>query len=102
MFFLATKCLIVDVTTKENRTARIAIVEAFYGLGWLIGLPLGTYVNKYLGSVALYLTGLVLSTITIGCVALFVKDNYHPVSEEQPTGSPSDPRIIKMGCNKGS
>ena len=102
VFFLATKCLIVDVTTTENRTARIAIVESFYALGWLIGLPLGTYVNSHFGSVALYMTGLVLSIITIGFVALCVKDNYHTVHEAHPTGSPTEPQIIKMGCNKGS
>lgn len=34
-------------------------------------------------------------------MALCVKDNYHTVHEAHPTGSPTEPQIIKMGCNKG-
>ena len=32
VFTLATKCFIVDITTEENRTARLAITDAFLSL----------------------------------------------------------------------
>ena len=103
MFFLATKCLIVDVTIEENRTARIAIVEAFYGLGWLIGLPLGTYANNHLGSVTLYSSGLVLSLFTVCYVALCVKESYPGVDKEQSTRSGNEQEMRnKIGCYKGN
>ena len=44
VFFLATKCFLVDITTEENRTTRMAVLDAFYSVGYLIGLPLGTYI----------------------------------------------------------
>ena len=83
VFFLTTECFIVDITTEENRTARMSIVNAFYGLGWLIGLPLGTYIKKHLGYVPLFSFTLILALGTILYVMLFVKESYYLLSDQQ-------------------
>ena len=65
VFFLATKCFLVDITSEENRTTRMAVLDAFYSVGYLIGLPLGTYIKKEFGYVPLFsmTLGLVICAI---------------------------------------
>ena len=98
VFFLATQCFIVDITTEENRTARMAIAEAFYGLGWLIGLPLGTYTKKHLGYVPLFS----LNLRTILYVGLFIKDSYHLLSGEQKKAFDAERDTNQLRCDRGN
>ena len=102
VFFLATQCFIVDITTEENRTARMAIAEAFYGLGWLIGLPLGTYTKKHLGYVPLFSLNLILALGTILYVVLFVKDSYHLLSDQQKISFDAERDTNQLRCDRGN
>ena len=60
VFFLATKCFIVDITTPW------LIVNAFNVWGWLIGLLLGTYTKKQFGYVTLFSLTIIMPLGTIG------------------------------------
>ena len=102
VFFLSTEYFIVDITTEENRTARMSIVNALYGLGWLIGLPLGTYIKKHLGYVPLFSLTLILALGTILYVMLFVKDSYHLLSDQQKKDFDAERDTNQLRCDRGN
>ena len=101
VFILATKCFIVDITTEENRTARLAVTDAFYGIGKLIGLPLGTRLNRYFGYNVLFSVSLVLSLIGMLYAAIFVKDSYHLLTEEKKKVFDEERKINAIRWDKG-
>ena len=83
VFFLATKCYISDITGQQERTTRFAIVDAFYSVGWLMGLPIGTRIKKKFGYVALFSTTLGLTVATFLYTLVFLQDSVHRLSEER-------------------
>ena len=102
MFTLATKCFIVDITTEENRTARLAITDAFLAVGYLIGLPLGTHLKKYFGYIVLFSVTLVLILVAMIYAAIFIKDSYHLVTDEKKKAFDEDREENQLNCDKGN
>jgi predicted MFS family arabinose efflux permease len=77
-------------------------VNAFYGLGWLIGLPLGTYIKTHLGYVPLFSFTLILALGTILYVMLFVKDSYHLLSDQQKITFDAERDTNQLHCDRGN
>ena len=101
VFMLATKCFLIDITTEENRTTRMAVLDAFYSVGYLIGLPLGNYIKKSFGYVPLFGVTLTLTIITMFYVAFFIKDSYALVSEEKKKEFDEEREKNELKCNTG-
>ena len=74
VFWLATYALMADLTTQENRTKRMAVLDAFKYVGMAIGLFLGGIIKSKFGWTPLYLTSLTLILINILYVIVFVKE----------------------------
>ena len=88
VFTLATKCFIVDITSDKNRTARLAVTDAFLGIGYLTGISLETRFKNSFGYntlLTLCSVGLVLCVIGLLCAVILLNDSYHLVSEEKTT-----------------
>ena len=101
VFFLATKCFIVDITSEENRTTRMAVVDAFYGVGYLVGLPIGTYIKKEFGYVPLFSLTLGLVICAMIYVAVFIKDSYHLISDERKKVFDAERESNQLKCDRG-
>ena len=101
VFILATKCFIIDITTEENRTSRLAVTDAFFGLGYLIGLPIGTHLKKHFGYSALFSVTLGLAACALVYAFLFIKDSYHFVKDEKKTVFDDEREANAIKCDKG-
>ena len=101
VFFLATKCFIVDITTEETRTTRMAVLDAFYSVGYLAGLPLGNYIKKQFGYI--YLFSLTLGVVIFAMIytALFIRDSYHLITEEQRKVFDQEREENQFKCDRG-
>ena len=102
VFFLATKCYIADITSDENRTTRMAIADAFFGVGYLIGLPLGTHIKKEFGYVPLFSFTLGLVVVAMIYATVFLKDSYQLLSDEQKKTFDREREKNRIKCNKGN
>ena len=100
VFFLATKCFIVDITSEENRTTRLAVVDAFFGVGYLIGLPAGTYIKKQFGYVPLFSLTLGLVICAMIYVAVFIKDSYQLMTDEQKKAFDAQRDANHLKCDR--
>ena len=100
-FFLATKCYISDITSQAERTTRFAIVDAFYSVGWLMGLPIGTRIKKKFGYVALFSTTLGLTVATFLYTLVFLKDSVHRLSEERKKERDDEKTRNAITCERG-
>ena len=74
--------------SEENRTSRLAITDAFLGLGYLIGLPIGTHLKKLFGYNVLFSVPLGLAILAMIYAAIFIEDIYHLVSDEKRGPAP--------------
>jgi fucose permease len=101
VFFLATKCYIVDITSEENRTTRMAVTDAFFGVGYLIGLPIGTYIKKEFGYVPLFSITLGLVICAMIYAAVFLKDSYQLISVEQKKVFDAEREENQLKCDRG-
>ena len=101
VFFLATNCYIVDITTEENRTTRMAVLDAFFGVGYLIGLPMGTYIKKHFGYVPLFSLTLGLAICAMMYVAVFIKDSYQLITDEQKKVFDAERDASQLKCDRG-
>ena len=101
VFFLATKCYISDITGQQERTTRFAIVDAFYSVGWLMGLPIGTRIKKKFGYVALFSTTLGLTVATFLYTLVFLKDSVHRLSEERKKERDDEKTRNAITCERG-
>jgi len=100
IFTLAARCYIMDITSKESRTARLCILDAVIGLGMMIGSPLGTIIKNKFGYVVLYAITLILVTITL-IYTYFLKDSIHLVSEEKKIALLEEKEEADIKCDKG-
>ena len=79
-------CFIVVITSDKNRTARLAVTDAFPGIGYLTGISLGTRLKNSFGyNNTLFTEGLVLCVIGLLYAVILLNDSYHLVSEEKTT-----------------
>ena len=68
--------LCVDLRLKlYTRTRRFAFFDAGQALGYIVGLPLGTWLTNNHGLVAVFLTGSCTSLATMLYVALGVRES---------------------------
>ena len=75
MFGLAMYALMADITTEENRTKRMAVMDAFKFVGIAIGFFLGGIIKDRFGWTHLYLTSMTLIIIDILYVIFFIKES---------------------------
>ena len=75
MFGLAMFALMADITTEENRTKRMAIMDAFGSVGIAIGFFLAGLIKDKFGWTPLYLTSMTLIIVDILYVILFIKES---------------------------
>ena len=101
VFFIATKCFIVDITSVEKRTTRLAVLDAFYGVGYLIGFPTGTFIKKQFGYVPLFSLTLGLSIFAMIYVAVFIKDSYQLSTEEDKIVFNTKRAANRLKCDRG-
>ena len=73
VFGLGMYALMADITTEDNRTKRMAVLDAFKYLGIAIGFVSGGIIKKMFGWTPLYLTSMALIVIDIFYVICFVK-----------------------------
>ena len=93
--------IFVDITSEENRTSRMAVLDAFYSVGYLIGLPLGTYIKKEFGYVPLFSLTLRLVIYAMIYTPVFNKDSYHLITEEQRKVFDAEREANKLKCDRG-
>jgi len=83
VFFMATKCIIVDITSEETRTWRLAVTDSCYSVGWLIGFQIGNYIKLNFGFTPLFATVIVLVVLNMIYTMVFIKDNLHKIQTEK-------------------
>jgi len=101
VFFLATRCYMVDITSEENRTTRMAVSDAFYSIGYLIGLPLGTYIKKAFGYVQLFTLTLSLVVLALLYAAFFLKDSYQLINSDERKVFDPECDETELKCDQG-
>ena len=74
VFGLGVYALMADITTEENRTKRMAVLDSFVFVGLATGFVLGGVIKKSYGWTPLYLTSMSLIVINILYVIFFVKE----------------------------
>ena len=45
-FYLASYSYMADITTPDTRTRRLSFLDAFMPIGFIIGLPIGTWLRN--------------------------------------------------------
>ena len=70
--YLAVYAYMADITTPEERTRRLAILESFIPLGLLLSIPGGTYLKTEYGFVVVFSVSMTCSLLallyTVACV----------------------------------
>ena len=94
-FFLASYSLMVDITTDRTRTRRLSFLDAFWEIGYLIGVPLGTYIKNQHGYIAVFSVAAVVILACILYVIFIVKEK-----EKHQTGETDGPTELKIKLDK--
>ena len=79
----------------------MAVTDAFFGVGYLIGLPIGTYIKKEFGYVPLFSLTLGLVICAMIYAAVFLKDSYHLITDEQKKVFDVARDENKLKCDRG-
>lgn len=82
-FFLASYSLMVDITTDQTRTRRLSFLDAFWEIGVLIGVPLGTYMKSQHGYIAVFSVAACVIFSCILYVIFVVKEKEKPQTGEE-------------------
>ena len=61
----------------------LAVLDGFFSLAYLIGLPLGTYLKKHFGYIPLFSTTIIISLVTVLYTVLFISDSFKLVTDEK-------------------
>ena len=75
--------LMADITTDENRTKRMAVLDAFKFLGLAIGFISGGIIKNSFGWIPLYLTSMTIILVNILYVIFFVKESSKLKNKDQ-------------------
>jgi len=95
-FYLACYSYMVDITTPSTRTRRLSILDSAMPVGYIVGLPLGTFIKNSLGYVVLYSISTTVVFLAMVYVVFVVRDNRKQmVAEGTNTEKPP-----VLGCNK--
>ena len=93
MFGVGINSLMVDITTPENRTRRIAVLDTFFLLGLAVGLQGSGIIRNYLGWVPLFMISSLILILNILYVVFNIKEgkksdeNLQKASQSKPTQS---------------
>jgi len=87
LFGVGINSLMVDITTAENRTKRIAVLDTFFLLGLAVGLQLSGIIKNNFGWVALFITSSAVLVANILYIALKIKEG-KAMQEELSTNYP--------------
>ena len=63
-----------DVTSPETRTKRLAFLDSFMSIGYMMGLPIGTFIKNNYGFVALFSTASMIILTAILYVIFVLKE----------------------------
>ena len=79
----------------------MAVLDAFYSVGYLAGLPLGNFIKKQFGYI--YLFSLTLGVVICAMIytAIFITDSYNLISEEQKKIFDEEREANQLKCDKG-
>ena len=83
VFGLGIYALMAHIITDENRTKRMAVLDAFKFLGLAIGFVSGGIIKKSFGWTPLYLTSMTLIVINILYVIFFLKESSKLKNEDE-------------------
>ena len=83
VFGLGMYALMADITTDENRTKRMAVLDAFKFLGLAIGFVSGGIIKNSFGWIPLYLTSMTIILVNILYVIFFVKESSKLKNKDQ-------------------
>ena len=100
-FFLASYSLMVDITNAETRTRRLSFLDAFWEIGYLIGVPLGTYIKKQLGYIAVFSTAAAVIFSCILYVIFMVKEKKNTDSSDEEKEEDRSDDDLKITLDKG-
>ena len=94
-FYLASYSYMADVTSPETRTKRLALLDSFMSFGYMMGLPLGTFIKNQYGFVTLFSTASMIILTTILYVIFVLKET---VKKEEITTNVTP----TVQCDKGN
>ena len=97
-FFLASYSLMVDITNTnpDTRTRRLSILDSFIPIGFLTGLPLGTFLKNQFGYVLVFCVGCLTVLLCILYVVFLLKEEVGP----SPGGEDKEGELT-VKLNKG-
>jgi len=100
-FYLAAYSYMVDTVHPSTRTWRMSLLDSFMPMGFLVGFPLGTFLNNTYGPTVLYLTGVVIISIAMLYIFFVVKD-HKALREAKKEAADASLVLGKFpGCNLG-
>lgn len=83
VFGVGINSLMVDITTKENRTRRIAVLDTFFLLGLAVGLQLSGIIRHFFGWVPLFATSSLVLVLNILYVIFKIEEG-NKVEDDLP------------------
>ena len=100
-FYLASYSYMVDITTAETRTRRLSILDSFMPVGFIVGLPFGTFIKNNYGLVSLYSVAAGIIFIAMVYVFFVVKDSRAGFDEAKMQEVHNTKSNVVLRCNKG-
>ena len=79
----------------------MAVLDAFISVGYLAGLPLGNYIKTQFGYVYLFSFTLGVVIFAMIYTALFVKDSFNFITQEQKTAEDKKKAGNGIECDRG-
>jgi MFS family permease len=83
VFGVGINSLMVDITTRENRTRRIAVLDTFFLLGLAVGLQLSGIIRHFFGWVPLFITSSLVLVLNILYVIFKIEES-NKVEDDLP------------------
>eukprot|EP00092_Neocalanus_flemingeri_P036288 GFUD01039510.1.p1 GENE.GFUD01039510.1~~GFUD01039510.1.p1 ORF type:complete len:539 (-),score=81.11 GFUD01039510.1:778-2394(-) len=99
-FYLACYSYMIDITTPDTRTRRLSILDGFMPIGFITGLPFGTYIKNNFGFVPLFSVAAGIIILAILYVFFFVKDSRKDFDETKMQEVENTKSNVVLGCNK--
>lgn len=93
VFNMAVYSFVADITTPENRTKRMGVMDFCWYTGSPLGTLLGGWLYRYAGSVAVFATSTVLWIICVIYTIVFINESQQPetVADRGPENTKCGP-----------
>ena len=82
LFYLGTYCYMTDITTEENRTFRMAIVDGLIWIGFYIGNILAGPIKTNMGLKYNFIISLIFILVAFLYTLFFVKESLNKKKSE--------------------